>query len=518
MDLAEQDIVSCSYSAPHPYPGSPSKAYDYFEDIGVIDELCFPYTAIGTPCADKCSSPVEQISINSYTENYFPPQEILRQTIIEQGPIAASAMNCMWGTWSHTMQLVGWDVIEWGDENILGIPPDPYVFGEYVGCTYWIYKQNYGNRNDMNGFQYMIHENDDTPIIHIIPTDVTGFVSSNLNTFDQTDIQCLDNDGDGYYWWGIGPKPPQCPQCPDEYDGDDNNSGLGPIDENGFCTIIDTYISDFETTMNYWKQSDDDDCDWIKFYGSTATYPYSGPNGTPDGSTYYIYMNASVCYLNSGAYIESTSIDLDDACAIEMTFAYHKNTFSWGNDETDDSKLSLDISYDNGQSWVEDYWYVMKDHGDEWHYVTISIPSDVNKVRFYAYVGWVNFFNNIALDDITIGKATNNDIVITGDETWDDQNYEICENIFVEPNATLTISEGTTVSMKEGKKIIVKRAGRIVIDGGTITSADDNHWTGIEVHGNKYTGQNYADQGVVEVLNGWHHRKCHLWYKYHKNG
>lgn len=501
VDLAEQEIVSCSMSTPWPYPGFATSSYSYFENYGVVDEDCFPYTAQATPCSERCLNPDEQIKIDNYNTLNHPSQEVLRETVINDGPVSATFMNCMWGTWAHSMELVGWDVIEWGDEDILGIPPDPMVFGQYVGCTYWIYKQNLGNRDDMNGFQYMIHENDDTPVLYIVPTITQNFVSSVQNTFDSSDIACLDTDDDGYFNWGIGPKPAQCPPCPDLPDGDDTDPGLGPLDEHGFCTIIDTYNSDFEKTMCNWKQSENDDCDWVKYHGATASNPTSGPNGTPDGSTYYIYMNASQCYTNSGAYIESTKIDLEEACAIEMTFAYHKNTYTWGNDETDDSKLSLDISYDNGQTWVEDYWYVMRDQGDQWHYVTLTLPSEVNKVRFYAYVGWVGFYNDIALDDITIGPAENTNIIISGTTVWDNPKYELCKDIIIEPGASLTLNNTTIHMLSPEARIIVKRNAHLVVNQSTITTYEGEMWKGIEVWGNSLATNVPANQGWMQIHN-----------------
>jgi len=511
VDLAEQEIVSCSYGYPRPWEGWPSYSYNYFRDVGVVNEDCFPYTTFADPCNTVCSDPIEQISIGDWYQINSPTETQLRQIVMNDGPVSAAYMDCMWGIWSHSMQLVGWDVIEWGDEDILGVPLDPPVFSLYVGCTYWIYKQNSGNRNDMNGFFYMIHEDDAPPkFIFNVPTDVPNFVSSNLNTFNESDIQCLDNDNDGYFNWGIGPKPAQCPPCPDEPDGDDNNSGLGPFDEYGFCRIIDTYNSDFETTMNYWKQSENDDCDWIKYYGPTANRPETGPNGTPNGSIYYIYMKADQCYTNTGhlsvgAYIESPPIDLADACAIEVTFAYHKNNFPWGNDDTDDSKLSVDISYDGGQTWVEDYWYVIGDQNDQWHYVTINLPSDVNKLRFYAFTGWINWFNDIALDDITIGPATNEDIVITGTKIWNYPNFHVCQNIIIEPNSSLTLTNGCTLHMNEGTNIIVKQYGNLIIDNGGITSSENDMWDGIQVWGNtnahQFTINDECAQGKL-IMNG----------------
>ncbi len=502
VDLSEQNIVSCCSNIPRPVPWFASCAYNYFESTGVVDEDCFPYTAQGTPCNEICTNPDEKIKINNYNRTNNPTQQELREAVMQDGSISAQFMNCMWGTWSHTMLLVGWDVIEWGDENILGIPPDPVVFADYVGCTYWIYKQNYGNRDDMHGYQYLLHENDDTPELFIVPTNTQNFVSSVVGTFDESDIACLDNDGDGYYNWGIGQKPPHCPPCPDEPDGDDNNSGLGPLDDHGFCTIINTYNSDFENTMNYWKQSDDDDCDWIKYSDTTANYPISGPAGTPDGSTHYIYMNASICYLRAGAIIESPPIALSDACAVEVTFAYHKNNYTWGNDDTDNSKLAIDISYDGGQNWINDYWYVIGDQEDLWHYQTVTLPSDVSKIRFNTYTGIHSFYNDIALDDITIGPASGNNIIISADTEWSNQNYVICGDIIIEPNATLTIGNGASVFMQEDSKIIVKRVGHLIVDDATITAQGNVQWHGIQVWGNSLAFNIPIYQGWVQTKNG----------------
>jgi hypothetical protein len=504
VDLAEQELVSCSYGSPHPSPGSEYIAMNYIKNTGIVNEECFPYTALGTPCDSACANPVERVTISNFSSLYHPPQELFRQSVIEKGPVCASWMNCMWGTWSHSMQLVGWDVIEWGDEGILGIPPDPAVFQQYVGCTYWIYKQNSGNRDEKNGFYFMIHENDDTDVIRVVPTDTPNFVSSVVGNWDASDIQCLDNDGDGYYNWGIGPKPAQCPPCPDERDGDDNDAGIGPMDSYGFCKVIGTYHSGFEKTMNNWSQSPDDDCDWIKYFGTTASWPHTGPSGTPDGSEYYVFMNASVCGMYNGAYLISPPIDLSYACGIRMTFAYHKNALTWGN--PDNSILALDVSYDEGLTWQSEYWSATGDLGDQWHYADVYLPSDVNKVRFYAYSGEISFYNDIALDDITIAPVNGGDIIITGNETWDDPYYEICQNIIIEPEASLTILESSIVNMHAGRRIVVKPSGELTVDGATITSPDSVMWQGIEVWGirdsSQYTIPGYpCPQGVVNIKN-----------------
>ena len=66
--------------------------------------------------------------------------------------------------------------------------------------------------------------------------------------YTNADIICEDKDGDGYYYWGIGPKPATCPACaPDEPDGDDSNPNLGPMDEYGNCAAITPLIGNITT-------------------------------------------------------------------------------------------------------------------------------------------------------------------------------------------------------------------------------------------------------------------------------
>lgn len=44
--------------------------------------------------------------------------------------------------------------------------------------------------------------------------------------------QCLDKDGDGFFNWGIGPKPSSCPPCaPDDEDWNDNDPSRAIMDK-----------------------------------------------------------------------------------------------------------------------------------------------------------------------------------------------------------------------------------------------------------------------------------------------
>ncbi len=75
--------------------------------------------------------------------------------------------------------------------------------------------------------------------------------------YDDSDIDCADNDGDGYYNWGIGPKPAHCPNCPDEEDSDDSSPLIGPYNEKYESVVLcDNYvyapIPEYITTPIIW--------------------------------------------------------------------------------------------------------------------------------------------------------------------------------------------------------------------------------------------------------------------------
>ena len=54
--------------------------------------------------------------------------------------------------------------------------------------------------------------------------------------YTDSDVLCTDNDGDGYFNWGLGPRPAHCPAwAPAEPDGDDSDFFKGPMNQYGFC-------------------------------------------------------------------------------------------------------------------------------------------------------------------------------------------------------------------------------------------------------------------------------------------
>jgi hypothetical protein len=96
-----------------------------------------------------------------------------------------------------------------------------------IGKTAWQCKLSFGKDWGDEGYMYLVGEVWDLALYSL-----SGPAYSWKHRYD--DILCVDNDNDGYYSWGIGPKPRYCPECPDEPDGDDTDPCIGPMNEYGF--------------------------------------------------------------------------------------------------------------------------------------------------------------------------------------------------------------------------------------------------------------------------------------------
>jgi hypothetical protein len=491
IDLSEQDVVSCSGGG-STHGGSPSIALNYIKSTGVVNEACFPYTGLDDNCSGKCTSPQERISFANVSS--IPRTESdIKNALINNGPITVGSIYFIWGYLGHALLLVGYDIVEEGD--IIDGLESPIPFGSpYIGQTYWILKNSYGLSLGDNGYSYWFFSQ-----LPWLDYKVTTPISS-LNLSEANRL-CADKDGDGYYNWGIGAKPSNCPNCPAEKDGNDNNLSLGPIDENGFCSIIGDYNTSFEEHFDEWKQVNTDDLDWVKHSGETPT-PGTGPAQAQDGQ-YYIYIEASDYAIpNKTGVLESPLISCPNACYIDFSFWFHKQTTNWG---WENSKLELQTSTDGGQTWTPNVWEkVGEANGSpDWQNVDLQINPTVNKIRFIAETG-LNWYNDIALDNISIHPVKPSEITtsITSNESWSNE-VSVCGNIEIEPSATLTLLPKCNVIMNNGCKIIVKRGAKLVIDNAKITSKTNNPWRGIELWGNSNLSQlPNTNQGVVELING----------------
>ncbi|WP_340114247.1 PKD domain-containing protein [Maribellus mangrovi] len=303
LDLSEQDALSCS-GAGSCSGGYPRIALDYMTTTGIVDEATFPYAQEDLACSDKGSSPQELIKIAGRTPfgstEYPRTEDDLKRMLIEMGPVSGGLYD-----WSHAMVLVGYmvvkegDIIYYRDLSLQRYWKEVLAGDPLIGTTVWIFKNSWGPRFGDAGFVYV-----ETPISNIgwthgVKTPVTSVVNNYEVVFE-------DNDGDGYYWWGLGDKPANCPG-PDLADGDDSDPTLGPIDEFGYCMLLGPVaspIADF--TSDAIEINEGDEVSFVDAStNSPASWAWTFEGGNPATST---AKNPTVTYDTPGNYEVSLTV------------------------------------------------------------------------------------------------------------------------------------------------------------------------------------------------------------------
>ncbi len=214
IDLSEQQLVSCSVEQGC-MGGGPGFALEYIEDNGIVDEECFPYTAQEDPCEDICDDWLERTwSINGHTEIDKRTYDN-KKALIENGPLSFS-----YYPWGHVMVLVGIGEITPGLYMLpytLEIPEDDPL----VGKTYWIARNSGANFGDDGYGKFILLEDDISNHTKFIASHYP--ITTPLNQSYET--ICLDDDEDGYCWWGINSDKPNsgCPETCNNNDISDCN-------------------------------------------------------------------------------------------------------------------------------------------------------------------------------------------------------------------------------------------------------------------------------------------------------
>lgn len=483
---------------------SASIALDQFKH-GVPDEDCMPFTG-GAAIYPECDNPNEVVSISSYLTASRPSSSIIKEWLMNYGPICCGHIPSE-SNQTHCMLLSGWGTID--EDNVAEFCQEPDEIKSWYGKLFWIYKDQYGAYEYNAGYQYVIFHPQhygngmDSFKIYSIPDPITTLHR------DESDVQCRDWDGDGYYYWGIGPKPAHCPPCPDEPDGDDTNPSFGPLSDNGTCTIIDDINSSFEDGWDFWVQSPNDNSpssNWWRKQGQSDPSGNSGPSQAQNGE-HYIYVDASWGENNGGDDIslESATINMNDDYCVDF-YVYMHGLNTGGN-----YSLRILTSKDNGEHWPGCVWEAVGDLGEGWKHFLVGIPADVNKIKFKANVaGYQN--SDIALDNITIKHWVHEQppIVITSTETWTQENY-FNQDIIIEDGGKLILQGDVNenpiqIHMHPDCKIIVKPGGQLIDNSFWLLPFPNTHlWQGIEVWGNPNAHQyyDYDDdkylQGYVEL-------------------
>jgi C1A family cysteine protease/putative hemolysin len=85
LDLAEQDVVSCS-GAGSCSGGESTAALMYIRNSGIVDESCMPYKASNTPCV-KCSDWQNRLTYVDEVRGFSPTRSSIQQSVVEYGPL-----------------------------------------------------------------------------------------------------------------------------------------------------------------------------------------------------------------------------------------------------------------------------------------------------------------------------------------------------------------------------------------------------------------------------------------------
>ncbi len=217
LDLSEQDILSCS-NAGSCGGGSSSTALDYIKNDGVSLESCFNYQAKdeddGVYCSDKCSDwQNDAWSVNNVYYVSSPTEDEIKSAILNYGSLSVSfkVYSDFYSYDSGVYEPTTDSHSGWHAVSMVG-------FGTENGKDYWLCKNSWGTGFGIDGY-FKIKRG-------------TCYIDNYIRYVDYPEppvsmqVSCTDNDGDGYYYWGIGPKPSYCPSSPDISDCDDSDPNV----------------------------------------------------------------------------------------------------------------------------------------------------------------------------------------------------------------------------------------------------------------------------------------------------
>ncbi|MBW6459419.1 MAG: T9SS type A sorting domain-containing protein [Bacteroidales bacterium] len=256
FDLSEQHIISCANrNFSNCKGGHIDSALFFIRDYGVVTEECCEYIAYDPYCwqLNKCPEPDTIIKIKNLSPSQTD-QDSIRIKLMKYGPQPIS-FQYAGHVQHHAVVLTG------------------YEFNLSDSTLTWIFKNSWGEKGNDFGFEKM-------KISSLRQYIVLNPIFNNNVALNDT---CRDEDGDGYYLWGIGEKPANC-NCPDIPDCDDNDPFVGGYDEFYNCQCIftldsvqhvihaDTTWSD-TTYVNFVTVIDSGAC--LTIEGYTAFSPYA---------------------------------------------------------------------------------------------------------------------------------------------------------------------------------------------------------------------------------------------------
>jgi hypothetical protein len=221
--LHQNKILSPNYLS----GGYVSRVFDTISSYGVVNETHLPWQ--DTILFGNTSSFIEDpISYRVYADASSTANlNTVKYKLLKYGPAAGKPTS------GHICTLVGFGRISpgdtigtdtgWGDSIIVS------MFHPKVGKDFWIFKEQKGPDWGDGGYLKIETEGqNNVPHSYFIE-------EKPIETLSTHNIPVYDKDGDGYCFWGLGPKPVGCDTCPDEPDCNDDDPIFHTYDESMRC-------------------------------------------------------------------------------------------------------------------------------------------------------------------------------------------------------------------------------------------------------------------------------------------
>lgn len=189
-----------------------------------------------------------------------------------------------------------------------------------------------------------------------------------------------------------------------------------PNDCGGTCDLLEGI---------WFNISDDGPQNWLVNQNSTGT-ALTGPLGDINSKGRYVYIgsNPTVCGAKNEVTLQSVCMDVkSNPSGCDMSYYYHMYGF-------DVQSLTLEISIDNGASWVQLTRHE-GNQGDQWYRNTISLKDYDEMSAIFRFVGisGSGILGQIALDQIEFYKSLQTDVLYTYYKDHDGDGYGIESDI-----------------------------------------------------------------------------------------
>ena len=252
-----------------------------------------------------------------------PDIVLIKRILSTKGPLVSGfewlvGLKQIDGNWieersGHAMEMIGYGTVKEGMVIKYYLSKDVVLFDTIraghpkIGLEYFLFKNSYGENSNYSPAYYYICFDGPTsyanymigPYAFSLPIHITEYDEESqeiIKVYSESDIICEDSDRDGYYFWGIGPKPAHCPDdAMPESDGDDGDSFVGPIDDNGFYRNLDPCTNDTLWAGNVYGTGD-----WgTTFHCYNHTRLFDGDDMYPYGPV--IFHNGAKVFISQGA-------------------------------------------------------------------------------------------------------------------------------------------------------------------------------------------------------------------------